>query len=158
MTSWQPDNLTIDTRVVSVTYTSQGIKKIYIKKHFTRAIFNRCNIPFNSYSNRLYQLNIRSLQYRRIYFDLITIFKIMHGISGLNFDYFFVCWSQPHILCGNGFKIDILNKYKPSTCHNSFFVRAVKLWNALPNDISSILYQQSLILNWTTLIWAESPT
>ena len=117
---------------------TQDVKKLEnIQKHFTRSIFNRCNIPFNSYSNRLYQLNIHSLQYRRIYFDLITIFKIIHGISGLEFDDFFVRRSQPYMLRGNEFKIDTINKYKSSTWQNSFFVRAVKLWNALPNDISS---------------------
>ena len=125
-------------------YLIKDIKKIeQIQKHYTRTIFKRCNIPFNCYSNRLYQLNIHSLQYRRVYFDLVFMFKIINGMSGLNFDEFFVYRTRPYNLRKNECKIDVINQYKSSTWNNSFFVRTSKLWNALPEDLTLISSLQS---------------
>ena len=38
--------------------------------------FNRCNISYTSYLDRLTKLNIKSLEYRRIESDLIIFFQI----------------------------------------------------------------------------------
>ena len=51
-----------------------------VQKKFTRHICTRCKICFNSYSDRLSKLNINSLEYRRLEFDLILMFKISHNL------------------------------------------------------------------------------
>ena len=62
-----------------------------VQKKFTRHFFIRCKISFNSHtsSNRLSKLNINSLEYRRLEFDLILMFKICHNLCDLNFYEFF---------------------------------------------------------------------
>ena len=110
--------------------------QLYISFSQNSVICKRCNIAFNSYANILYQLNIHSLQYRRVYFDIIFMFKIINGISGLRFNDFFVSVTRPYQLRQNESKIDVLNYYKNSTFHNSFFVRAAKFWNALPQELT----------------------
>ena len=66
-----------------------------VQKNFTRFAFKKCNIPYSSYSNRLYQLNIKSLEYRRIYFDLIFMFKILNGLAGVQYTDFFRNKAKP---------------------------------------------------------------
>ena len=56
-----------------------------VQRNFTRYAFIRCNIPFNSYHDRLCKLGIKSLEYRRLEFDLILMFKICHNLCDLQF-------------------------------------------------------------------------
>ena len=52
-----------------------------VQKKFTRHICIRCKIGLNSYSDRLSKLNINSLEYRRLAFDLILMFKSKYVIT-----------------------------------------------------------------------------
>ena len=53
-------------------YLSKDIEKIEkIQKTFTRYIFKKLNLPYSSYSDRLRQINLKSLEYRRLFFDLV---------------------------------------------------------------------------------------
>ena len=47
-----------------------------IQKNFTRRVCMRCDIPFTSYSDQLIKLNLKSLEYHRLEFDLILVYKI----------------------------------------------------------------------------------
>ena len=90
---------------------AKDIRKIeQIQKNFTRFAFKKCKIPYSSYSNRLYQLNIKSLEYRRVYFDVIFMFKILNGLSGLNPSQFFKLRPQSYQLRQNKLKIDTINR------------------------------------------------
>ena len=60
-----------------------------IQRHFTHQICTRCNISFCSYYDRLEKLNIKSLEYRRVEYDLFLMYKICHNLSDLNFHNFF---------------------------------------------------------------------
>ena len=59
------------------------------QKKFTRNIFLCCNIPFKSYADRLNKLGIKSLEYCRLEFDIILMFKIYHNLFDLPFDNYF---------------------------------------------------------------------
>ena len=48
-----------------------------VQRKYTRLIFNRCNIYYTSYLDRLTKLKIKSLEYRRLEFDLIQFFKLV---------------------------------------------------------------------------------
>ena len=106
-----------------------------IQRTFTRYAFQRCNIPYSSYSNRMYQLNIHSLQYRRVEYDLVCMFKIINGLSGLDFNEFFFYHNHTHELRNGSRTIKTKHHFNTSRWNNSFFARGVKLWNALPKDI-----------------------
>ena len=58
-----------------------------VQKKFTRDICKRCNIPFASYLDRLHILGIKFLEYCRVEFDLILMYKTCYHLSDFN-DYF----------------------------------------------------------------------
>ena len=61
-----------------------------VQKNFTRKI--SINVPFFSYVDRLSKLNLKSLEYRRLEFDLILTYKICYHLLDakyLKFDDFF---------------------------------------------------------------------
>ena len=82
-----------------------------------------------TYSDRLVVLNLPSLLYRRRRMDMITVFKIVHGLEGVPFDNLFTFHNT--ITRGNGYKL-----FK-HFCHLnvrkfSFAQRIIDDWNQLP--------------------------
>ena len=72
-------------------YLIKDIAKIEsIQKQFTRYICIRCKVPFSLYHDRLNKLNIKSLEYRRVEFDMILTYKICYNLIDLKFDEFFI--------------------------------------------------------------------
>ena len=57
-----------------------------IQRRFTKMISSVKSLP---YQDRLEQLNLWSVEDRRIRADLIEVFKIIHGISSIKFNTFF---------------------------------------------------------------------
>ena len=45
-----------------------------VQRFFTRALFIRVKLPTMSYTDRLANLGLHSLEYRRVYFDLVMCF------------------------------------------------------------------------------------
>ena len=120
-------------------YLKDDIDKIErVQRDYTKRIFFRCGISFNSYEDRLNKLNIRSLRHRRVQFDLILLYKIIHGTSDLNFSDYFVFRQNPYNLRGNSHKIDTLQNYRSCQWSNTFFARVTKYWNLLPDDVASL--------------------
>ena len=108
-------------------YLVKDIDKIErVQRHFTKVAFLRCGIEFVSYEDRLQKLNMKSLQERRVYFDLVFLFKIIHGLTNLHFSDYFVYKNSSYILRGNSQKIDTLNKFKSHQWSKTFFARVVK--------------------------------
>ena len=129
--------LEFNTQVWSPSF-AKDIRKIEkIQKDYTRAIFKRCNISYTSYSDRLYKLNLRSLEYRRVSFDLVFMFKIIHNISGLQFSDFLKYRPQNYILRNNINNIETIEHFKTNNWTSSFFPRTVLVWNKLPLNIVS---------------------
>ena len=103
----------------------QDIKKIEsIQKYFTKVVCNRCNIQFNSYSDRLQKLNLHSLQYRRVYFDITFMFKIINGTSGLNFSDFFRQRPTTYNLRYNQNNVETIDHFGDNGWLNSFFSKS----------------------------------
>ena len=119
-------------------YLKKDILKLEaIQRTFTKSACFRCSIPFSSYQDRLNKLNLKTLEYRRVVFDLIFLFKIIHGLTNLCFDDYFVDRKLPYTLRGSKFKIECIVKYKTSQLQNSFFCRVPPIWNALSDEITS---------------------
>ena len=96
----------------------------------------KCNIPFKDYNDRLTKLNIKSLQQRRLIFDLILIYRIINGLSDINFNDHFSFKSHSYNLRQNSLQIQSNFKLiKNQKFNNCFFIRIIKYWNVLPNDI-----------------------
>ena len=102
-----------------------------VQRRATRIIPELRNL---SYSERLQELNIPTLLYRRKRADMIHVFKIMKGIDDVPIeDFFQVADSSTR---GHSLKL-----YKPrfskSVRQHSFSVRIIEEWNSLPEDVVS---------------------
>ena len=60
-----------------------------VQRFFTRAIFIHIKLPTMSYTDCLANLGLHSLEYRRMYFDLIMCFKIVKNLVDLDASAFF---------------------------------------------------------------------
>ena len=108
-----------------------------VQRRYTRIMFSRCNISYTSYLDRLTKLNIKTLEYRRIKFDLITFFKIVNSETTINLKNFFEPYKTNYLLRGNNKKFTCRHHFNNDVWHNSFFYRSVEMWNKLPNDLVS---------------------
>ena len=58
-----------------------------VQRYFTRRVYYRCKLDCrlsHDYLQRLKYLNLESLELRRIYNDLIMVYKIFHGLVNVN--------------------------------------------------------------------------
>ena len=119
-------------------YFKKDIDRIEsVQRRYTKLICQRCNIPFNSYEDRLEKLNLNSLQERRVKFDLIKMYQIVNNISSLSFDDFFFLEIPTYQLRKSSPKIKTKQNFSGKGWSNSFFVRGAAYWNKLDNTITS---------------------
>jgi len=84
-----------------------------------------------TYSSRLENVGLNSLQYRRILFDLIFLFNFLTGHVVCNVDKHFN-FKAPYITRGHTFKLDLPDVVNSST-QNKYNYRIVDYWNKLPS-------------------------
>ena len=103
-----------------------------VQRKFTKFLPGMFQRP---YHERLSLLNLITLEERRIYLDLILLYKILHGLIDISFDnYFSVNRSRTR---GHPFKLNIV--VSRINCHKyHFFNRVIRIWNSLPSDIVTI--------------------
>ena len=106
-----------------------------IQKDFTRFACRKCNIQFADYADRLYKLDLQSLEHRRTINDLIFLYKTINNLTGLNFCDYFIERNQPYNLRGSKIQIETKFQHNSTNWCNSFFGRVAKLWNNLPDDV-----------------------
>ena len=86
-----------------------------------------------TYKQRLDKLNLESLEYRRLVFDLVLMYRIVYGKIALKFvDYFTFAPSVG--TRGHRLKVS-LPAFRTVQQQNSFFCRVPKIWNYLPPDV-----------------------
>ena len=108
-----------------------------VQKRFTRNICVHCNIPFVSYQDHLYKLNIKSLEYRRLVFDLIYVYKIFHNLVEVCFNDFFQLGNNQYNLHRHSWSIKPCNKPSIDRYCNFFLNRICPVWNKLLQQIVS---------------------
>ena len=87
-----------------------------------------------TYSERLQELNLPSLLYRRTRMDLIMTYKILNNLVSVDKDYFFTVNTNP--TRSNGLKL-YKNRFNTAIRGHSFSQRIVNDWNTLPHEIVS---------------------
>ena len=103
-----------------------------VQRSFTKRLQGLTDL---SYSERLVKLKLQSLEHRRLIFDLVLCYNIVHGLNALPFDDFFA-FTPNSTTRGHRFKLSVpiakinLNKY-------TFSSRVVPVWNSLPSDFVS---------------------
>jgi len=102
-----------------------------VQKRFTR-LFPR--LRKLSYRQRLSSLGLLSLQTRRLRFDLVTLYKILHGLIDVPLDLFFTPCPSLHRTRGHPYKLFVNNSRLNSRKH-FFSQRIVPFWNGLPTSV-----------------------
>ena len=82
-----------------------------------------------SYQDRLTKLNLCSLEFRRLRGDLIELFKMSKGLSGLEFNQFFKLATNN--LRGHDMKI-YKERFNLNIGKFNFKNRVIDYWNKLP--------------------------
>ena len=121
-------------------WLSKDINQIEsIQRNFTKFAFNRCNIPFVSYLDRLTQINLKTLEHRRLISDMVMLYKIVNNLTFIKFSDFFSFTYCKYNLRRNSLQINhnfnFKIKFQNSLWENSFFNRVVKVWNCLPDEV-----------------------
>lgn len=99
-----------------------------VQRRFTRILPVFRNLP---YEERLVKYNLSSLHMRRTTFDLICMYKIIHGLIDLPFASFFELDNESRTR-GHVFKVKF--KYSRLDIKKFFFAsRVIPAWNALPS-------------------------
>ena len=103
-----------------------------VQRKFTKFLPGMFNV---SYQERLHRLNMQTLEERRIYLDLILLFKIYHGIVDIDFNKY--CSINQNPTRGHPLKLNFVTSRV--NCHkHHFFNRIVKIWNAVPAEIVTL--------------------
>ena len=120
-------------------YLKKDIKLIEsVQKRFTRCVFICCNLPFNSYDDRLTKLGIKFLEYHRLEFNLILMYKISHNLCDLNFSDYFVFQTCDYNLRQHDFTVQsFFHNASRDQFHQFYFNRVVSSWNRLPDVVVS---------------------
>ena len=119
--------------------TSVSVWNPYMVKHIKQleAVQRRAtklvrDIRHLSYNKRLQALKLPTLQYRRKRGDMITTYKIFHGLIDTDPSKFFKI--NDNKTRGHKYKI-VLNKCRLDVRKNFYLQRIAKEWNCLPADI-----------------------
>ncbi len=100
-----------------------------VQRKFTKRISGFYNIP---YCDRLAQLKLDPLEYRRLVFDIVMVYKILYGLVDIDCTQFFTL--SKGITRGNSLKL-----FKSHVRHDvsKFFFanRVVDIWNSLPDAV-----------------------
>ena len=89
---------------------------------FTRAVCRRAKLSYMDYGTRLRNINLQSLEYRRVFFDLVMCYKIVFHLVDVDVSDFFVINSHVHFTRGNHFKLKS-RSLPHHNCRLNFFFR-----------------------------------
>ena len=138
ISAWMPYQVGDIRRIESVQAT------------FTRLVCRKLNIKYKSYRHRLRLFNLDTLEIRRIKYDLILIFKIIHNLIDLQFDDFFSISPSLKLYQLRRHKLHLNMPTPPATSTriNFFSYRTISTWNNLPSEIvmskSLVLFKKKL--------------
>lgn len=106
-----------------------------VQRRFTRIVCNRLNLNFSSYSERLTILELESLEIRRVKFDLILLYKILHKLIYIDFESFFTINRFSYNLRRHNLSLRGSDPHKSRIRSNFFAHRVINVWNKLPESL-----------------------
>ena len=127
----------------TINKTSKSVLIYYIKQ--TNLVSGRTSVQRSytkrlpgfsrfTYEERLCKLHLPSLEHRRLVTDLVTCFKIVHGLTSLKFDDFFKF--SPNRENSRGHQLRLVIPLSKTNTHKFFFSsRVVIPWNSLPVEV-----------------------
>ena len=100
-------------------------------------MYYRCKLDCShDYLQRLKYLNLESLELRRIYNDLIMVYKIFHGLVNVNANELINVKISTSTISTRGHRFKLqTSQFKRDVAKNQFCNRVVSNWNNLPDSI-----------------------
>ena len=113
-----------------------------VQRYFTRRVYYRCKLDCShDYLQRLKYLNLESLELRRIYNDLIMVYKIFHGLVNVNANELINVKISTSTISTRGHRFKLqTSQFKRDVAKNQFCNRVVSNWNNLPDSIIAIVH------------------
>ena len=108
-----------------------------VQRYFTREIYKRARLPRMDYASRLANLNLSSLEYRRVYFDLTMCYKIVNKLLDIDAAEMFTVISNVHSTRGNSYRLQSVTIPRHDCRLYFFSSRVVPIWNSLPQHVVS---------------------
>ena len=110
-----------------------------VQRYFTRRVYYRCKLEYkHDYPERLLHLKLESLELRRLYNDIIMVYKIVHKLTSLNDDvllsYHNANYNYHVVTRGHTLKLK-KHAFRLDVARNHFCNRVVSLWNGLPEHV-----------------------
>ena len=110
-----------------------------VQRYFTRRVYYRCKLEGkHDYPDRLFHLQLESLELRRLYNDITMVYKIVHKLTSLNDDVllsYHNANNNYHVLTrGHTFKLK-RKAFRLDVARNHFCNRVVSVWNGLPEHV-----------------------
>ena len=103
-----------------------------VQRTFTKYLPGLYNM---SYASRMNILNLESLEYRRIKFDLVFLFKIVNNLVHIDGRHLF----SFNTMNTRGHSLKINHQYSRVNCRKYFFInRIVPVWNVLPSEVVNV--------------------
>ncbi len=87
-----------------------------------------------SYSDRLQNLGLPTLEYRRLRYDMIQVYKLIHGIDYINNMENLLQVEQNSRTRGHIYKL-VKPRCRTNRRNQSFFYRVIDNWNSLPEHV-----------------------
>jgi len=100
-----------------------------VQRLFTKSL---SGLQHLTYCQRLYKLQLESLELRRLRLDLIFAYKLVFGLTDFNLNEFFKLHTA-YRHRGHKYKL-FLSGCRSNTSHDFFTYRTVRIWNNLPAD------------------------
>jgi len=105
-----------------------------VQRFFTRAILKKANVAYRDYHHRLQILKLKSLEYRRLEFDMNMCYKILYNLVDLDATSFFMLDNGVYMTRGHSMKLKLQN------CNYDFRkyffpLRVINVWNSLPEYV-----------------------
>lgn len=109
-----------------------------VQRRASKFILNLNYLSEIPYKERLLSLRILPVSYWLELLDLLFLFKVIHGLVSLPSGVcpaIYIATKRTRSTTNTGRKL-IVKKCRTTTYQNSYFIRVVKLWNILPNDLT----------------------
>ncbi|GMS91523.1 hypothetical protein PENTCL1PPCAC_13698, partial [Pristionchus entomophagus] len=136
-----------------------------VQRDFTRRLYYRCSLPPVSYKSRLRDLNLSTLERRRLIMDITFLQSIVNNRYSMDVSSLFTCTPLTRTLrnCHN-FRISL--PFIPHNSSSTLASRTISIWNSLPPEIVNTshnvfrnyirsqppsFYPNSIIGNWLDL-------
>ena len=103
-----------------------------------RAVKMVSGLRSKTYEGRLTELNLMSLEMRRQKFDLVQVFKIIHGYDKVDRETWFKLAGEApaHVTRGTSDPLNIVQKMASTDPRKNFFsLRVAKTWNELSSEL-----------------------